>query len=129
MNFSDPVANMLSIIRNANMAGHRSVRFPYSHFKEKICEKMKSNLFFSDYWIDECKKVIKAKIRYCNSFSKINSLKKISKPSQSIYVKSKDIPVKCRRFGTYFISTSSGIMTHREAAEKGIGGKLIFVIN
>lgn len=128
MTLSDPVANMLSSIRNANMRGYRTVSFFSSSFKLSICEKLKENNFLSNYWYDKKNRKIKAEIKYRNKYSCINELKKISKPSQHIHIKYKEIKKKCQGYGVYFISTSFGILTHKEALEKKIGGKLIFLI-
>jgi len=128
MCFSDPVANMLTMIRNANMRGYHNVSFPHSSFKLKICEKIKENGFFSHYWFDEKKKIIKVFIKHQNKRSKINELKKISTPSKHIHLKKKEINKFCKRNGFFIISTSQGLFTNKEAIKKNIGGKVIFFI-
>src|SRR4051794_20576505 len=117
MTLSDPVANMLTIIRNANMRGYKSVAFPYSAFKWRICEKLKENNFFSQCWFDEKNRNIKVDIKYANQNSRIHQLKKISKPSQHIHLQVKEIKKNCRNHGIYFISTPLGLLTHHEALE------------
>jgi len=129
MTLSDPVANMLTTIRNANMRNYRTVSFPHSSFKWRICEKLKENNFFSKCWFDEKNKVIKAEIKYANENSRIQQLQKISKPSQHIHLRVKEIKKNCRGQRVYFISTSLGLLTHREALAKKQGGKVIFFIS
>lgn len=130
MTLSDPVANMLTTIRNANMRNYRTVSFPHSSFKWRICEKLKENNFFSKCWFDEKNKIIKAEIKYANENSCIQQLQKISKPSQHIHLKVAEIKKNCRgRHRVYFISTSSGLLTHQEALAKKQGGKVIFFIS
>ena len=128
MTLADPVANMLTIIRNANMRGYKTVVFPHSSFKWEICKKLEANNFLSQCWFDEKNKRIKVDIKYSNQNSRIHEIKKISKPSQHIYLRVKEIKKYCYHHGFYFISSSFGLLTHREALEKKQGGKVIFFI-
>ena len=129
MTLSDPVANMLTIIRNANMRGYKTVVFPYSSFKWQICKKLENHNFLSQCWLDEKNRKIKADIKYHNQNSRIHQVKKISKPSQHIHLRVKDLKKHCCGRGFYFISTPLGLLTHREALEKKQGGKVIFFIS
>jgi small subunit ribosomal protein S8 len=129
MTFSDPVANMLATIRNANMRAFRNVVFPYSSFKWSICEKLEKSNFLSNCWFDKKNKNIKIKIKYFNQHSNIHEIKKFSSASRHIYLKSKEIKNYCRGRSIFFISTPFGLLTHHEALEKSAGGKLIFSIN
>ena len=132
MTFSDPVANMLATINNHNMRKYRTVIFPYSSFKWKICKKLEETNFLSRCWFDEKGRSIKVDIKYSNQNSHIKQVKKISKPSQHIHLKVKEIKKNCRGRGIYIISTSlpeTPLLTHREALEKKQGGKVIFFIN
>ena len=134
MTFSDPVANMLTIIRNANMRNYKTVIFPHSSFKWNTCKKLEDCGFLSQCWIDkkeEKKWKIKVDIKYNNKNSRIHEIKKISKPSQHIHLKAKKIKKYCSRYGLYLISTSlpeTPLLTHREALEKKQGGKVILFI-
>jgi len=131
MTFTDPVANMLTVIRNANMRGHKTVVFPHSSFKWQICKKLEEKNFLSQCWFDEKNREIKVDIRYNNQNSRIHEIKKISKPSQHIHLKAKKIKKYCSRYGLYLISTSlpeTPLLTHREALEKKQGGKVILFI-
>ena len=129
MTFTDPVANMLTVIRNANMRGHKTVFFPYSSSKWKICKKLEENNFLSQCWFDEKNRNIKVDIKYANQNSRIHQVKSISKPSQHIYLRVKELEKHCRGRGIYLISTPLGLLTHREALEKNQGGKVLFFIS
>lgn len=132
MTFSDPVANMLTSIRNANLRSYRTVNFPFSVLKWKICQKLQENNFLSECWIDEKNRQIKAKIKYHNRNSNIHQLKKISKPSQHIHWKVPEIKKNCHNYGIYLISTSlpeAPLLTQHEALAKNQGGKAILFIS
>jgi small subunit ribosomal protein S8 len=130
MTLSDPVANMLTAIRNANMRGYKTVAFPHSSFKWRICEKLKENNFLSQCWFDTKNREIKVDIKYNNQQSCIEQIKKVSKPSQHIHLRVKEIKKYCPgRHRVYFLSTPAGLLTHRQALEKNQGGKVIFFIN
>jgi small subunit ribosomal protein S8 len=132
MTLSDPVANMLTTIRNANMRGYKTVIFPYSSFKWQICKKLEESNFLSQCYFDQKNRNIKVDIKYNNQNSRIHEIKKISKPSQHIHLRVKEIKKYCRRHGIYLISTSlpeTPLLTHREALTKNQGGKVIFFIS
>ena len=130
MSFSDPVANMLAVIRNANLRGYRTVSFPYSSFKQAICQKLQQTNFLSQFWFDEKNHRLKVEIKYSNRRSLIHELKKISTPSRHIHLRVKELNKFCRRsYGTYIISTSRGLLTDREALVQNTGGKVILCIN
>ena len=135
MTFSDPVAHMLTKIRNANLRYHRTVIFPYSSFKWQICQKLAEKNFLSQCWIDkkeEKKWKIKVDIKHFNKNSHIHQIKRISKPSQHIYLQAKEVRKYCQKYGIYIISTSlpqAPLLTHREALEKNVGGKVLFHIS
>jgi len=132
MTFTYPVANMIAAIRNANMRGHKTVIFPYSSFKWKICKKLEEKDFLSQCWLDKKNRNIKIDIKYFNRISRIQQIQNISKPSQHIHLRVKEIKKKCHVPGIYLISTSlpgSPLLTHREALEKNQGGKVILFIS
>jgi len=129
MVFSDPVANMLASIRNAGLRSRRTVSFPFSTFKWKICQKLQENNFLSECYNDEKNHQIKVKIKYNNRNSCIQQLTKISKPSQHIYWGVSEIKKYSRRHGIYLLSTSDGLLTQWEAQEKKRGGKVICFIS
>ena len=129
MTLSDPVANMLTAIRNANLRKHKTVVFPHSSFKWKICEKLEENNILSQCWFDEKNRNIKVDI---NQSVRIRKTEKISKPSKHIHWGVEEIKKYCHRRGIYFLSTSlpkTPLLTHREALAKNQGGKVIFFIS
>jgi small subunit ribosomal protein S8 len=123
--FTDPIANMFTCLRNANLRRQRTVSFPYSRFKLNICKKLEGNNFLTECWVDENKKIIKVKIKYFNKNSSLHEIKRISKISQRIYLNLSQIKKECVGRRTYLISTSQGLLTHREAIDKKVGGELI----
>jgi len=129
MTLSDPVANMLTIIRNANMRGYKTVVFPYSSFKWQICKKLEESNFLSQCWFDEKNRNIKIDIKYNNQNSRIHQVKKVSKPSQHLHLRVEEIKKHCRGRGVYLISTSRGLLTHRESLAQNQGGKVILFIS
>lgn len=126
---TDPISDMLTRIRNANMRSYREVSFPFSKFKWLICEKLKENNFLLESWTTKDNRDIKVKIKYFNKDSSIDQLKRISKPSQRIYFTAEELKKNCLGRRVYLVSTSKGLMTHREAIGKKIGGELIFFIS
>lgn len=123
--FADPIANMFTCLRNANLRRQRTVSFPYSRFKLNICKKLEGNNFLTECWVDENKKIIKVKIKYFNKNSSLHEIKRISKISQRTYLNLSQIKKECVGRRTYLISTSQGLLTHREAIDKKVGGELI----
>src|ERR1700733_5842794 len=121
MTLSDPVANMLTSIRNANMRGYKTVIFPHSSFKWQICKRLRERNVLSQCRVDKKNRNIKVDIKYNNQNSRIHHLKKISKPSQHIHLRVREIKKFCQNHGFYIISTSEGLLTHREAQEKNLG--------
>ena len=120
----DQIAELLTRIRNATSVRKYSVKTAYSKMKEAILMILKSEGFIADFQVveDESKKVIEIEISPQNAPI---HLKKISKSGQRVYVKNNKIPKPLRGLGTTIVSTSSGIVTGREAAKKGLGGELI----
>ncbi|WP_147410500.1 uS8 family ribosomal protein [endosymbiont GvMRE of Glomus versiforme] len=126
---TDPIADMFTCLRNANLRQKRAVSFPYSRFKLDICKKLEENNYLTEHWVDENKRIIKVKIKYFNKDSLLHEVKRISKPSQQIYLSLSQVKKKCLGRRTYLISTSQGLLTHHEALVKKIGGELIGFIS
>lgn len=126
---TDPIADMFTCLRNSNSRRYRTVSFPYSRFKLNICKKLQEKNYLTEHWVDENKRIIKVEIKYFNKNSSLHEIKKISKPSQRIYFNLSQIKKKCLGRRTYLISTSQGLLTHREALDKKIGGELIGFIS
>ncbi|HOJ43047.1 MAG TPA: 30S ribosomal protein S8 [Syntrophorhabdaceae bacterium] len=133
MTVTDPIADMLTRIRNAIMARHEFVDIPYSNMKYSISKILKDEGYIRNYkiFVDENrKKFLKIYINYDeNNNSVITGLKKISKPGRRIYIKSKDImKVKNNNLGLLIISTSKGLMTDFNARKNNIGGEPLLMV-
>ena len=127
MVMTDPIADMLTRIRNANQAKHESVTMPASRLKLEILAVLKNEGYISEYEkIEDGKQgVIKVTLKYNNKDRVIKGLKKISKPGLRVYAKSSELPKVLNGLGIAIISTSNGIMTDREARSKKLGGEVI----
>lgn len=127
MSMTDPIADMLTRIRNANQAKHETVSMPASRLKLEILEVLKNEGYISEYEkVEDGKQgVIKVTLKYDNKERVIKGLKKISKPGLRVYAKANELPRVLNGLGIAVISTSNGIMTDREAREKKLGGEVI----
>jgi small subunit ribosomal protein S8 len=129
---TDPIADMLTRIRNAVMVRHESVDMPYSTAKFSIARLLKEEGYLRNYKVfvdDARKKFIKVYISYDErSKSMISGLRRISKPGRRVYVKALDIGREKGKLGTAVVSTSRGLMTKKQAIEKRLGGELLFRI-
>ena len=127
MVMTDPIADMLTRIRNANQAKHENVTMPASRLKLEILAVLKNEGYISEYEkIEDGKQgVIKVTLKYNNKDRVIKGLKKISKPGLRVYAKSSELPKVLNGLGVAIISTSNGIMTDREARSKKLGGEVI----
>lgn len=128
----DPIADMLTRIRNAIIARHESVDIPYSNMKFAISKILKEEGYIKNYktFIDEArKKFLKVYIHYDeNNKSVITGLRRISKPGRRRYVGTVEIPRLRKRIGLIVISTSKGIMTDRSAIKNKVGGEPLLVV-
>ena len=125
---TDPIADMLSRIRNAIIAGHKTVSIPSSQFKSELARILKEQGYISDVKMseDSGRKVININLAYTSDKqSVIKEIKRISKPSRRIYVDKTEIPRIKGGLGICVLSTSKGIMTGSEARTQGVGGELI----
>ena len=129
---TDPIADMLTRIRNAVMVRHESVDMPYSTAKFSIARLLKEEGYLRNYKVfvdDARKKFIKVFIGYDErSKSVISGLRRISKPGRRVYVSTLDIGRERGKLGTAVVSTSKGLMTDKQAVEKRLGGELLFRI-
>ncbi len=125
---TDPIADMLARIKNANKEMHQTVAIPASNKKIKIVEILKSEGFIVDYTvndIDSVKKEIVVTLKYKGAKRVITGMKRISKPSLRVYVSADQLPKVYNGLGTAIITTNKGIMTDREARKEKIGGEVI----
>ncbi len=128
MVMTDPIADYLTRIRNANMAKHESVVIPASSMKESLSEILKQEGFIHDYQVEEDNKqgLITVFLKYGpNNERVISGLKRISKPGLRNYVSAENLPKVLNGLGIAIISTSAGIITDKEAREKNVGGEVI----
>jgi small subunit ribosomal protein S8 len=127
MPFTDPIADMLTRIRNANLIKQEAVTLPHSQVKTKIANILKQEGFISGVEvIGDKKKQIVLALRYAEGNVRvINGIKRISKPGLRITATADKLPKVIRGLGLAIISTSKGMMTDREAREAGLGGEVI----
>lgn len=131
MVMTDPIADMLTRIRNANAVRHESVEIPASKIKRQIAEILKREGFIRDAeYIDDGKQgVIRIFLKYGpNNERVITGLKRISKPGLRVYAKSTEIPRVLRGLGIAILSTSKGVMTDKEARKAKVGGEVLAYI-
>ncbi len=127
MMMTDPIADMLTRVRNALQARHETVVIPASKEKIEIAKILKREGFITDYVVEgETKKTITVTLKYTEDKVKvISGLKRISKPGLRVYAKVDAIPRVLNGLGIAIISTSHGLMTDREARAKHVGGEVI----
>ena len=131
MVMTDPIADYLTRIRNANMAKHDSVEIPASNIKKSISEILKREGFIRDYEVADDNKqgVIKVFLKYGpNGERVISGLKRISKPGLRNYVGAEDLPKVLNGLAIAIVSTSAGVITDKEARQKNVGGEVIAYI-
>lgn len=126
---TDPIADMLARLRNASIARHASTRIPASKIKHSIAEILKREGYISDVRLEETDgpgKQLTVVLKYAdNRRSAFDGIRRVSRPGRRVYVSYKDIPLVLSGLGTSILSTSSGLMTDREAREKKMGGELL----
>ena len=126
---NDPIADMLTRIRNAALQKHRYVDVRASKMITSILSVMKDTGFVLDYVSGENQKEIRVFLRYhLNKFSLIQGLKRVSKPGRRIYVGWQDVPVVQNGLGLALVSTSKGIMSGQKAKNEKVGGEFICTI-
>ena len=131
MVMTDPVADLLTRVRNANMVNHEKVEIPASKVKKAISDIFKTEGYIKDCeFIDDGKQgIIRIYLKYGTNKEKvISGLKRISKPGLRVYAKKDEIPRVLGGLGTAVISTSKGIMTDKDARKQGLGGEVICYI-
>lgn len=132
MVMTDPIADFLTRIRNANMQLHDTVEVPTSSVKVRIAEILANEGFIKGYEVvdeDKVQGTIKISLKYGNDRERvITGLKRISKPGLRVYCKSDNIPKVLGGLGVAVISTSKGIVTDKEARKLGLGGEVLCYI-
>lgn len=128
MAMTDPIADFLTRIRNANAAEHRTVSVPSSNIKVSIAQILKDEGFIRGYEVEEDNKqnVLTLDLKYGRNGEKvISGLRRISKPGLRIYANAEEVPRVLNGLGIAIISTSQGVMTDKDARSKGIGGEVL----
>jgi small subunit ribosomal protein S8 len=128
MTVSDPIADMLTRIRNAIMAKHEQVLVPSSRLKLSIARILKEEGFITDYEVirEKPQRAIKVQLKYYDrNKPAINGMKRVSKPGLRVYVGGKEIPRVFSGLGIAIVSTSKGVRTGQQAWRQGIGGELL----
>ena len=128
MTMTDPVADMLTRIRNANQAGHQTVEIPASRMKKSIASILKEEGYIEDYdFIEDDKQgALKIRLKYAPGKTRvISELRRISKPGLKVYVKADDVPRVLGGLGIAIISTSKGVLSDKDARRVGVGGEVI----
>jgi len=130
MSMSDPIADLLTRMRNAIQAGHPTVDVPASRVKEDICAVLKREGFIADYGLTDAKGVPHCQIRISLKYGAdrkpvIQGLRRVSRPSLRTYVKSKEARPVRSGFGVAILTTSKGIMTAKQARQAQVGGEIL----
>ncbi|RJP50697.1 MAG: 30S ribosomal protein S8 [Anaerolineaceae bacterium] len=133
MSFNDPIADMLTRIRNAVMAGHAQVAMPNSKIKLEIAKILKEEGFLEGYEVvdgeREGQKFLRLKIKYVGERrdrrAVFSGLERVSKPGRRIYTKKTDIPWVLSGIGVAILSTPKGVMTGARARQLGVGGEIL----
>lgn len=130
MQTTDPIADLLTRIRNAKMVGKTEVRVPSSNMKKIVAEQLKKNGYLSQVAIEAGKPrdTLVVTINKPGEVSTINEIKRLSKPGRRVYVKSSEIPKVKNGRGLVLVSTSKGIVTGQEAIKQRLGGELLLQV-
>ena len=131
MSMSDPIADMLTRIRNGTMRQHESVSMPHSQMKERVAEVLRDEGYIEDYQVlpEKPSQTLRMRLKYVgdrrNRRPVINGLKRVSTPGRRVYVGKGEIPWVLSGMGTAIVTTSTGVMTGQKARRLGIGGEVI----
>ena len=127
MYLTDPIADMLTRIRNANAAMHEKVDVPHSNLKDRLAEILKEEGYIANYKVvtDGNKKNIRVYLKYDGKERVIKGIKRISKPGRRVYSSVEDMPRVLSGLGIAIVSTSKGIVTDRVARRENVGGEIL----
>lgn len=128
---TDPIADMLTRLRNANSAYHETVSMPYSKLKGAISDILVREGYIASYDVDDAEvgKTLTLNLKFGpNRERSLAGLRRISKPGLRVYAKSTKLPTVLGGLGVAILSTSSGLLTDREAKDKGVGGEVLAYI-
>ena len=125
---TDPIADMLTRIRNANKALHATTTMPTSRLKQEIARLLKEEGYINDYRVEDGEpfSTLVIELKYGRSRERvITGIKRVSKPGRRIYARKDRLPRVLGGMGTAILSTSQGVITSRTAEQKGVGGEVI----
>jgi small subunit ribosomal protein S8 len=128
MTMTDPVADLLTRLRNANSAYHDEVTLPHSKLKAHIADILKAEGYIADWSVRDARvgQTLTLSLKYGpNRERSIAGIKRVSKPGLRVYAKSTEIPKVLGGLGVAILSTSSGLLTDRQATKKGVGGEVL----
>ncbi|WP_210507427.1 30S ribosomal protein S8 [Naasia sp. SYSU D00057] len=128
MTMTDPVADLLTRLRNANSAYHETVSLPHSKLKGHIADILKAEGYIADWRVEDARvgQTLVLDLKYGpNRERSIAGIKRVSKPGLRVYAKSNEIPKVLGGLGVAILSTSSGLLTDRQASKKGVGGEVL----
>lgn len=130
MSMTDPIADMLVRIRNAQMVGHSEVAMPASKLKASIAEVLKQEGYIEDFALRDqgTKKELRIGLKYYAGKPVIERLERVSKPGLRVYKGREDIPKVMNGLGVAILSTSRGVMTDRKARADGVGGEVLCIV-
>ena len=132
MPVTDPIADMLTRIRNAVQVGHEAVDVPASRMKQSLLKLLSDEGFITSFRSvddDSVSKTLEVQLRYYeDKTSVIQGLKRVSKPGLRVYVGKNEVPRYFGGIGVAFMSTSKGVMTGQQARRRGVGGELLFYV-
>jgi small subunit ribosomal protein S8 len=128
MTMTDPIADMLARLRNANSAYHETVSMPHSKIKSHIAEILKEQGYIASFDVADAEvgQTLTLNLKYGPSRERsIAGLRRVSKPGLRVYAKSTNLPKVLGGLGIAILSTSTGLLTDRQAAKKGVGGEVL----
>jgi small subunit ribosomal protein S8 len=128
MTMTDPIADMLTRVRNANSAHHDVVSMPYSKLKKNIAEILQAEGYIASWKIEEAEvgQTLTIDLKYGpNRERSIAGVRRVSKPGLRVYAKSTNLPKVLGGLGVAILSTSTGLLTDKQAHEKGVGGEVL----
>jgi len=130
MSMSDPIADMLIRIRNAQLVGHTEVAMPASKLKASIAQVLKDEGYIDDFALraEGAKKELRIALKYYAGRPVIERLERVSKPGLRVYRGRNDIPRIMNGLGVAILSTSRGVMTDRKARADGVGGEVLCIV-
>ncbi len=128
MTMTDPIADMLTRLRNANSAYHESVTMPYSKLKANIADILKAEGYIGSWSVEDAPvgKNLTIQLKFGpNRERSLAGVRRVSKPGLRVYAKSTNLPRVLGGLGVAILSTSSGLLTDKQAAKKGVGGEVL----